>query len=618
MPGLVCVIGRDKYDLLDRMCSAITYEDYYKINKYCSGDFFVGRVHTGILNPEPQPIYNEDKTICIFMDGEIFDYERDKEMLKQKKHTFHVNNDPEFCLHLYEEYGEKFVEKLNGSFVIVILDKKNNKLLVVNDRFGLRPLYYSQNNSGLVIASEVKAILKDETFNKEINDDAIAEFFTFGQLLGSKTFFQGIEVLPPASILTWMDGKISIKPYWEFEYTETAQNYPEEYYIEELTKLFKKAVERRMKGKHSLGLFLSGGADSRAVLAAIDNKDSITAINFTFPGMDSTPDIVKKIVNIKGTDLVQFDIQSNVFMDYAKKSVYFTDGMCPLLHFHEISLLDEFKNCCDVILNGWEPETTFKGKFMDKKILSVKNDEELCKVLYDKYTAVNDEIASNLFSVEYYSKINEAAFQNLKKEIDKIKNTHPANKSDVFVFLNRQLRSMQLGAVYKRIKIEDREPFRDNDLIDFALRIPPELRFKQHLYYKFLKKLSPELFNIEISPTNSKINHPLYKLFSLKKAAMKKLIDIMRIKSRGLIKIKFKSDYPDYGEWIRQDKKLKMQVEEILLDERTLSRRYFNRDCIIRMVKDHMDYKKDYTNAIFILLTFELWYRMFIEGEVVA
>ena len=96
---------------------------------------------------------------------------------------------------------------------------------------------------------------------------------------------------------------------------------------------------------------------------------------------------------------------------------------------------------------------------------------------------------------------------------------------------------------------------------------------------------------------------------------MRKFRDIIRIKTRGLIKIPFKDDYPDYGEWIRSNERLKKWVERILLDERTLNRKYFNRNFIIKMVNDHMSYRKDYTQLIFILLTFELWHRMFMEGE---
>ena len=166
MPGMVCIAGNKKGNLLDGMCNAVTHAHSYKVDKYRHDDFCVGRVHLGLINPEPQPIYNEDRSLCIFMDGEVFGYEKKKEELKQKKHKFHVNNDPEFCLHLYEEYGDKFVEKLNGSFVIIILDIKNKKLLIANDRYGLRLQYYTQTEGMLLFASEVKAIIGDKTSKK--------------------------------------------------------------------------------------------------------------------------------------------------------------------------------------------------------------------------------------------------------------------------------------------------------------------------------------------------------------------------------------------------------------------------------------------------------------------
>lgn len=593
MPGIVGIAGNVKRNLLDRMCNIITQKDWYKVDKYYCDDFCVGRVHLGLLNPEPQPIYNEDKSLCIFMDGEIFGYEREKNTLKQKGHQFYIDNEPEFCLHLYEEYGKKFVEKLNGSFVIVVIDIKNQKLLIANDRYGLRPLYYAKTDDKLLLASEVKAILKDEIFKREINEEAVAEFFTFGQLFGVKTFFRGIEILPPGSILKWENGNMSIKRYWEFKYDETPRRYSEEYYVDELIRLFKQAVKRRMKGNYKIGLGLSGGMDSRAVLAAINSP--VTTFTFSFPNIDNTPKIANKAAEIKGLSHEVLKIRENFLITHAKEAVYFTEGMLPLINFLDISILA--KEYCDVVISGWGIEGTFKGQFLNKKILLVENDEELCKLLYEKYSIINDKTASFFFSDTYYHKIKDISFQNLKKEIEKIKNVHPANKNDTFIFLNRELRSMVMGFVSHRSVIEDRQPFRDNDLIDFALKIPPELRYNNRIYLKFLKKLSPELFDIPVSSTDIKIGTPyyLFKLFSLKKKAMKKIVDIVRIKSRGLIKIPFKNGHPEYGKKIIEDKRLRKWAEDILLDERTLNRDYFNRRFIIRMVKNHMNYKKDYT-----------------------
>lgn len=574
-----------------------------------------------------QPICSKDDSVCFFMDGEIFGCEEAKEDLEQKGYKFYVNTDPEFCLHLYEEYGENFVEKLNGSFVIAIRDVKNKRLLIVNDRYGLHPLYYAKKGNKLLFASKVKEILEDEEFKREINDDAIAEFFTFGHLLGSKTFFRGIEVLPPSSILKWGDGgKMTIEQYWHFGYDETPPNHAEGYYVDGLVRLFKQAVERRMdgKGKHRIGVFLSGGMDSRAVLATIDNP--VTTLTFAFPEIDNTPKIADKITEIKGRDYNYnhnhthniLQVKEDFLVDFSEEVVYLTDGMLPLQHSLWISRLDEVKEqYCDTVLSGWGIEGTFKGQFLDKKIMSAKSDEELCNVLYSKYAIVNDDIIASLFAPAYYDAIKHRALLNLKKEIEGIKdNKHPANKNDVFVFLNRELRMMGLGAVYLRSRIEEREPFRDNDLIDFALKIPPELRYNNRIYFKFLKKLSPELFDVPVSPAGVKIDVPplLYNLISLKNATIIKVICILREKSRGLIKIPLKTDYPDYGEWIRTNERLKKWVEDILLDERTLGRKYFDRGFIVRMVRNHMSYKKDYTQLIFLLLTFELWCRRFVEG----
>lgn len=618
MPGLVVITeAEERADeiLLDKMIESITHESWYKIDKFLGCEFAIARVHLGVLNPELQPIYNEDKSFCIFMDGEIFDYDKEKEELRRKGHKFYANNDPEFCLHLYEEYGEKFVEKLNGSFTIAIADINTQKLLIVNDRYGLRPLYYAKRDGKLLFASEVKAILKDDTFKKEINDEAIAEFFTFGQLQGSKTFFEGIEVLPPASILKWESGKMVMEQYWEFKFEEEHSSYDEKYYTKTLVVLFKKSIERKLKNGKKIGIFLSGGLDSSCVAAGIPNekRKKITAVTFSFRGMDKSLKIAKKVAEELEIPHKILWIEPTYLVDYAKKAVYLTDGMLPLIHFHEISILSQIRKHGDIMIHGWEPETTFKGEFLSKEIISCKDDEELCKNLYNKCKSVNERDLANLLSSEFFNRIKNLSYNSLKSELKDLKGRLAANKSDSFLFKNREMRSMVLGLVYKRSIFENREPFRDYDLLDFSLQIPPNLRYNHRIYFKFMKKLNPK-----IKKNTGANNLYFYKLFRLKNLALLKVVNILKIKSRGLIKIPLRTDYPDYGGWIREDEKLKKWVESILLDERTLSRKYFNRNFIFKMVRDHMSYKKDYTQLIFLLLTFELWYRIFIEGEEVA
>lgn len=248
MPGIIVISDRNGVDesLLDRMCNSIQHEDWYRIDKQIAKQFAFARVHLGITITEPQPIINEDKTLCIFMDGETFFDIEDKKDLELKGYEFKVNNDPEFCLHLYEEYGERFVEKLNGSYVLAILNLKDQNVLVVNDRYGLRPHYFTWQGDKFLFAPEVKAILQDRVVEKEIDEVAVAEFFTFGYVFGNKTYFKDIQLLLPASILKLDENGLSCKVYWNF-YVPKIKKRPMDEYVNESIHLFKQSVKRRMR-----------------------------------------------------------------------------------------------------------------------------------------------------------------------------------------------------------------------------------------------------------------------------------------------------------------------------------------------------------------------------------
>ena len=191
MPGLVGIISENVVDeqLLDRMVNSLKHEKFYRVDKYISSNFGFSRVHLGIFNPEPQPIFNENKSLCIFMDGKIYDYGEQLNELKNRGHKFNNENDPEFCLHLYEEYREDFGEKLknlNGIFLIAIYDNRLHKLTLCNDRYGSRPLYWRDRGNYLLFSPEIKAIFQDKNFTRSVNLEAMADFFSFGYVLGNK------------------------------------------------------------------------------------------------------------------------------------------------------------------------------------------------------------------------------------------------------------------------------------------------------------------------------------------------------------------------------------------------------------------------------------------------
>jgi len=226
MSGIVGFIesaGKVSSDLIDRMSDSIRYKENYRTDKWNDGLLAIALVNHRVVNHETQPIFNEDKSMFILMCGEIFDYETEKLELIQNGHKFKSeNNNAEYCLHLYEEKGESAFESLNGSFCIAIYKIVTRELLLVSDRFSSYPLFYNfSEKSRLIFGTQLSSILQCPEVSRELNLSAIFEFFTFMRVLGTKTFYQDVTLLQPATILRYRDGKIHLTSYWEMKYEKT-------------------------------------------------------------------------------------------------------------------------------------------------------------------------------------------------------------------------------------------------------------------------------------------------------------------------------------------------------------------------------------------------------------
>ena len=618
MPGIVAIIrDKNRKTLLKSMLNSIKYENWYLTDYYNGPIFAIGRAHLGILSPETQPIFNEDGSLGIFMDGEVYDYDEQKRNLESNGHKFKVGNDPEFCLHLYEECGVDFVKSLNGSFVMIIFDTQNRKMIVANDRFRLRPFYYVEKGEKCLFASQVKAILEDRTFKKEICHEAVADFFAFEMILNDKTFFKGIRVLPPASILIWSNGKLSVKKYWDFEFKED-HNRLMEYYIENLVRIFRKAIERRMKGNHRIGVSLSGGLDSRSIVAAI-NKEHYPVHTFTYgvEGGDEAK-IAEKVAKKLGTKHRFFELRRDFLADCVELGVRLTDGMSSCRHFHWMSLLRQIAEDVDVVFHGLGMDIMLGGwtdisyARIHRKIWEAQNDAILANLIFQKLRKDGVREMDLLFSDAYYKRIKNMPIQSLKKALKEVKAKHPGNKAD-YLFWRNWTRTSTSPA--RRSYMEDRVPGYDNDFVDFILKIPPELRFEHKIYYEFFTKLAPNLAMIPHQRSGLAPLAPflLHRIGKLVKSGYKEFIRKLRNITRGRISIPDKIGYPEYDEWIRKDPRLRTFFEDILLDERTLSRGYFNEHYVREMVRRHMSSKKDYGKELCALLTFELWHRLFVD-----
>ncbi|KAF5437635.1 asparagine synthase (glutamine-hydrolyzing) [Candidatus Methanophagaceae archaeon] len=620
MPGIVGIISSNvDNELLEQMISSLRHEKWYKVDKYLDSFFGIARVHLGIFNPEPQPIFNEDKSLCIFMDGKIYGYDDEMNELKSEGYKFSVGNDPEFCLHIYEYYGIDFVKKINGDFVIAICDLKEEKLLLANDRYGLRPHYYAINNGKLLFTPEVKAILLDKNFKKELNDETVADFFAFGEILGNKTFLKGIEVLPPASILTYDRGIISIKQYWDFNY-EPDYSKTEDEFVDELVETFKKAVAIRMKDNYRYGVALSGGLDSRSVVAAIEKDKRKDVFAFTFGPLDCNEvKIAKNVADIAGMKHKIIEITPELIIDNAENEILYSDGMdyIGVSFIPPVCRVVKDNNNIDVVFDGFAFDLTLGGSYLTDEIVNTKNKDELLKILYAKQRFFSEIELNKLFIVDYYNKIRHYPLNSFEKEFKVVKETHPGNCCD-YLFLQNHVRRWTIGGqILERFCIEDSVPTYDNNLIDVILKIPPELRLNHCIYRKFLKKLSPELASFIYDKNMIRADAPLilWKAGAIYQRIGNKLKRQIWKLSKGKIFIPGKRTYVEFNDWLRTNENWKIFFKDLLLDKNAMSKTYFNQDYIKTLIREHEKGKKNNAQKILYLASFELFLRLFMNKD---
>ena len=213
-----------------------------------------------------QPMYNEDGSLCIVFNGEIYNFPDLHDQLASKNHKIKTRSDTETILHAYEEWGEDCVDRLRGMFAFAIWDRKARKLFLARDRFGIKPLFYAEHGTTFYFASEMKAILADPTVRREMDEAALACYFSLSYIPDAMTIYKGIRKLLPGHTLTWEAGRTRIRKYWDITYAPDRSR-SEDYFINRFMDLFQESIKIHLISDVPLGAFLSGGIDSSAVVA---------------------------------------------------------------------------------------------------------------------------------------------------------------------------------------------------------------------------------------------------------------------------------------------------------------------------------------------------------------
>jgi asparagine synthase (glutamine-hydrolysing) len=260
------------------------------------------------LSGGAQPIHNEDKTAWIVFNGEIFNYVELREELIKRGHQFYTHSDTEVILHLYEEKPDDFISDLNGQFAFAIWDKRRKQLLLARDRVGIRPLFYTEINGALLFASEIKSIFMDKSVVRQLDPIGLQQLFTFWATIPPRTTFKDIRELPAGHYLIVKDSAITIKKYWQLNFSFTESHnavYPEEYYSERLFDLLKDSIRLRLRADVPVAAYLSGGIDSSFISALVkkffNNKLQTFSVSFSDKEYDEG-DSQARMVQFLGTE----------------------------------------------------------------------------------------------------------------------------------------------------------------------------------------------------------------------------------------------------------------------------------------------------------------------------
>jgi asparagine synthase (glutamine-hydrolysing) len=274
---------------LDAMVAALHHRGPDGHGTRIDGPVGLGHARLSIIDLEggAQPLHNEDRSVWVVFNGEIFNYVELRQELLRQGHQFHTHSDTEVLVHLYEQHGDDFVDHLNGQFAIALWDGRRQRLVLARDRVGIRPLYYAWTNGRLAFASEVKALFTLPELPRRFDANAMASLFSFWSVLPPGSVFDGVRSLPPGYILSVDANGHHERRYWDWTFGTSPDHDDEDRCAEELRALLIDAVRLQLRADVPVGAYLSGGLDSSIITAIIRNHTETPLRSFSLTFEDA-------------------------------------------------------------------------------------------------------------------------------------------------------------------------------------------------------------------------------------------------------------------------------------------------------------------------------------------
>ncbi len=451
---------------------------------------------TDFLNGD-QPIYNEDKTICVILNGEIYNYLEIKEELKES-HVFKTKTDTEVIVHAYEEFGIDCVNRFNGSFALAIWDGKY--LFIVRDKIGQKPLYYYHKDNSFIFASEIKGILTQVDAIPNITEN----FKVFETTLNEETLFKDIFSLPPASVLAFDGINLNIKKYWELK-SNNSICLSEKQYIEKLRWLIEDAVRLHLRGESSIGLFLSGGLDS-SLIAYLAKPKHVFFCHYKLGECFDELQYAQLVAKDIGAKLHVIEPVSSDFQKFYEKIIWHLDQ--PIATASTLSnflLAKEASQFVKVVLNGEGADELFGGYI---RYLLMLTEDRLSKIpeLKSYHSLAKYFWNENMFNdpAERYFELTKRGIPKTCLPLNKIKEIFSCHNqlinkmcaTDIEITLPSLL--MMGDRICSAFGLENRSPYLDHRIIELAFSLPSEMKIKDYQTKYILRKIAKGIVPDEI------------------------------------------------------------------------------------------------------------------------
>jgi asparagine synthase (glutamine-hydrolysing) len=594
-----------------------------------AGYFVEGRVGLGHrrlsiidLSGGRQPIFNEDRSAAIVFNGEIYNYRDLAEALKTAGHTFRTRSDTETILHAYEEYGDDCVQQLRGMFGFAIWDGAKQRLLLARDRLGVKPVYYYRDRHFLAFASEIKSLLEIRSIPREVDPDAFDMYLSLRYVPGPRTMFKNIFRLQPGHVLVADDSGIRITKYWDIDYPDPEPHSPE-FLLERFRELLDESVRMRLLSEVPLGVFLSGGLDSSAILATMskyagDSRVKTFSVGYQASRAEETAsnefEYARLAADAFASEHHEYRLDATHFAEFVPDLVSYldeplADPSCIPLYF--ISKLA--REHITVVLSGEGADEILAGYGIYSKMLALDRIYAGAGPLSRLAPWIANLAPSE--KLRHYVRMCGQALETRYRGVSRGFTEEGKLRlvgADRMKQSERQFRDV-FGGYFKAV--ENASPLDRMLYVDAKVWLPDDLLIKAD------KMTMANGLELRVPFLDHKMVEFAATLPNASKIHGKGGKTLLRSAMRGVLPDAIidrpKKGFPiPIGSWLRTS--LRQFTRDHLLARDSACSRYVDRDETARLVEEHEQGRADRSQEIWTLLVFEFWHRHFIEDHPAA